>query len=240
MQCIDWIDRESNRCCVYIALHLVWVCCVSTIRTYEPNDDDDRMFHVRFCSFFLLLFFCYSLAFHSFSVIRFFSTFVRPFVILFRSYFESFFQFSFHSVLEYVVCVCVRHLFFVIMPGAAMTASSRAAWWLCVPLADALLPSPRGIFIFVSHSIRVVGYSIQCCSLDTFSRSLAQHCMCGHMGWKRTTWTHTISSCPMFWARLVRLGSFGGVCRWVFFFFLLFRVVRCFRSFHFDSVQIPY
>lgn len=237
MRCIDWIDRESNRCCVYIAPHLAWLCCISTIRTYEPNDDDDRMFHVKFCSFCCC--FCFSVTLRRF--IHFLLSASSPCSSVHSLFcFVPILNHSFNSLsTSYNSVVCVRHLFFVIMPGATMTASSRAAWRLCVLSADALLPSPRVIFIFVSHSVRVVGYSIQCCSLDTFSRSLTQHChVRPYVLEEDDVNAYNFFFSNGFWARLVLMGSFGGVCRWCECFFFFCCSLFSFFSFRFSANTI--
>lgn len=209
--------------------HYIWHECFVLYLQFETYEPDDRIFHVKYCIFavfvvvlvFLLLFsvsfiFCYPhLLLH-----------VRPFVILFRSYFCFFSSlfwilFPFHTT---VLCVWVRHLFFVIMPGAAAAASNRAAWWLCMLWPTHLLPSPRYFhFCFPFDS---------CCRLldsvlftiNSFSHSLTQHCMCDHMCWKRTTWTHTNFFCFQCFGLVWFLWGLLVVCvaSFVSFFFVLF------------------
>lgn len=157
-------DQESNRCCIYIALHLAWVFfIISTIRNIWTRRSNIP------CKILLLLllfwFFCYSLAFHSFSVIRFFfSMFVHSLFcfVPISVFFLLFFEFSFHFILQCCVCEFATCSLLLCLVRRQRPAIVRPDDSVC--FGRRICCRRRVIFIFVSHSIRVVGYSIQCCS----------------------------------------------------------------------------
>lgn len=130
---------------------------------------------------------------------------VRQFVILFRSYI-----FSLHSIFSFTSCsVSVLATCSLLLCVVYAAAAVRPDDCAC---PDALLPSPRVIFIFVSHSVRV-GYSIQCCCLCFVSLAKRNITQCPSLDGKSAIHTIILSFDSMFWARLVLMGLGGGVCR---------------------------
>lgn len=195
-KCTGWTDHESNRCCVYIGLHLAWVCRMryermSVLRTVralvERRGRRRRRSNIPsvFKKMFLLLF---GVSF-ILAVIRFSFYFISMFVhSLFC--FVSIFWRSFHFVCS--ECACVRGVFATCSLLLCLVRQQP-----CGLMTVLCCCRRRVIFIFVSRSVRV-GYSHSVFSAvaDSFSRSLTQHCMRDHMCWKRKTRTqniHTIS-----------------------------------------------
>lgn len=198
-------------------LNTIWTLDVSNIWSERRRSSIPCVLNC--VSFYFCCCCCYSLAFHSFSVIRFF--FLSMFVHSLFCFIPIFLWFSFTSH-AHTQCMCVRHLFFVIMPCAAATAVIRPD---DDTLPDALLPSPhyfRVLFFFVvSQSVLCRLNRVQFCCRFFFSLKNA-----------------TLHACP---SRLEEDDAHISLYIFRFFFFVSFLCfglvwfLWVFRSFHFDS-----